>query len=89
MRAFQAAARKQRRESPLVTPWREHVQQLEADRAELRSENAELRATLQTYAEFIDDLSRASSPTPCPIDQTSAVSTNCRRCEDRLPAVLR
>jgi chromosome segregation ATPase len=59
MRAFQAAALQQRHESPLVTPWRERVHQLEADRADLRSENADLRATVETYAEAIDDLNRA------------------------------
>lgn len=59
MHAFQATARQQRQESPLVTPWRERVEQLEADRAKLRSENAELRATVDTYAQVIDDLNRA------------------------------
>lgn len=59
MHAFQAAARQQRQESPLVTPWRERAEQLEADLALLRSENAGLRATVETYAQVIDDLNRA------------------------------
>jgi len=69
MQAFQAAARQQRQESPLITPWRERVEQLGADHAQLRSENAELRATVETYAQVIDDLNRA-------VDQLAGSAAN-------------
>jgi predicted RNase H-like nuclease (RuvC/YqgF family) len=69
MQTFQASARHQQHESPLVTPWRERVERLEADRARLRSENADLRATVEAYAQAIDNLNRA-------IDQLAGETRN-------------
>ena len=73
MHSFQAAVRQQQQESPLVTPWRERVQQLEIDNAALRTENADLRATVEIYAQVIDDLNRAVDQLATKTEGASAV----------------
>lgn len=63
---FQDAVASRNHESPLLAPLRQKVGDLTEQVRTLRDESSELRATLKTYAEIIDDLHSALIATRAP-----------------------